>query len=581
MRTEVGGVDGAGVTGLRRALPLLGSLAVAVVVVGPALGPGQVLLRDMVVVPRQVLTPDALGAGDALPRAVPADAVLALLTAVVPGALVQKVVLLAAVALAVLGASRLVPPGPDGRRGPAAAVAGLVYGWSPYLAERLLMGHWTLLLGWAMLPWVFAAAGRLRRRERRAAARLLLVMAPAAVTPTGAVLAVVVALAGAGPRRAPVVLGAGALLSAPWVVAGLVHPAGAGTPAQGVAAFAARAEGAGGAVAALLGTGGIWNAAAVPPSRASAAVLLVTAVLVALSAVGVRRAAPGDPARRLLPAGLAGLVLAALGVLPGLRDLLGWAVTAVPGAGLLRDGQKWVALWGLALAAGVGAALAGPLRARPGRVVPVPVLLVIAALLPVLSVPDLAWGVAGRLQPVGYPAEWQRVRTLLADDPRPGEVLVLPAGAIRAFDWNGRRPVLDPAPRFLTRPTVVDGTLAVSGRTVDPPDTRTRTVISAAGDPVALGRLGVGWVLVERGTPGRPVPRALAELPVVHAGQWLELRVIEGASAPPGPAPGRLAVVVAGHVVPGVVVSCVTLWLLWGAFMVALRRHRQPNRDVP
>ena len=49
--------------------------------------------------------------------------------------------------LAVLGAARLVPPGPDGRRGVAAGVAGLVYGWSPYVAERLLMGHWTLLLG--------------------------------------------------------------------------------------------------------------------------------------------------------------------------------------------------------------------------------------------------------------------------------------------------------------------------------------------------------------------------------------------------------------------------------------------------
>ena len=35
---------------------------------------------------------------------------------------------------------------------------------------------------------------------------------------------------------------------------------------------------------------------------------------------------------------------------------------------------------------------------------------------------------------------------------------------------------------------------------------RARTVAAAADDPAELARLGVGWVLVERGTPGRPVP---------------------------------------------------------------------------
>ena len=128
------------------------ALGVALLVTGPALAPGFVLLRDMVFVPRQDLDLDAFGLGGSLPRAVPIDAVMGLLTAVVPGQVLQKIVLVGVVWLAVLGAARLVPPGPDGRRGGAAAVAGLVYGWSPYVAERLLMGHWTLLLGFAALP---------------------------------------------------------------------------------------------------------------------------------------------------------------------------------------------------------------------------------------------------------------------------------------------------------------------------------------------------------------------------------------------------------------------------------------------
>jgi hypothetical protein len=133
------------------------ALAVALLVTGPTLAPGFVLLRDLVAVPRQDLDLDALGLGSSLPRAVPADSVTALVTAVLPGDLAQKALLLLTVYAAVLGAARLVPPGPDGRRGLAGAVAGLVYGWSPFLAERLLIGHWTLLLAYAALPWIAAA----------------------------------------------------------------------------------------------------------------------------------------------------------------------------------------------------------------------------------------------------------------------------------------------------------------------------------------------------------------------------------------------------------------------------------------
>ncbi|HZB49699.1 MAG TPA: hypothetical protein VE547_11460, partial [Mycobacteriales bacterium] len=174
------------------------ALVVALLVTGPALAPGFVLLRDMVFVPRQDLDLDALGLGGGLPRAVPVDGVMALLTAVVPGDLVQKAVLLAAVYVAVLGAARLVPPGPDGRRGLAGIVAGLVYGWSPYVAERLLIGHWTLLLAYAALPWIARAALRLRAGEPRALPRLVLAVAPAALTPTGALLAAGVVLVLAG-----------------------------------------------------------------------------------------------------------------------------------------------------------------------------------------------------------------------------------------------------------------------------------------------------------------------------------------------------------------------------------------------
>jgi hypothetical protein len=557
---------------------------VALLVTGPALAPGFVLLRDMVFVPRQDLDLDALGLGGSLPRAVPVDAVMALLTAVVPGDLVQKAVLLAAVYAAVLGAARLVPPAPDGRRGAAALVAGLVYGWSPFVAERLLIGHWTLLLAYAALPWIALAALRVRAGEPRALPRLVLACAPATLTPTGAVLAAGVVLVLSGRRRLLLTGGAVLVLSLPWVVAGLLHPGGGASDPAGVAAFAARAESWGGSVLAVLGTGGIWNAGAVPGSRESVLLPIVTLCLVALAVTGwTCRGALRGPGLRLVLLGAFGLLLAVAGTVPGLRDVLEAVVRWVPGGGLVRDGQKWVAWWALplALGAGLGARrLASAARTR--ALLPGAAGLVTAAavLLPLIAVPDLVWGVGGRLQPVAYPADWQRVRDAVADGGSAGDVLVLPFGAYRAFDWNGDRPQLDPAARWLPVPTVTDDTLVIDGRPVEGEDRRAQTVAAAADDPARLAELGVGWVLVEHHTPGRSVPAAVGALPLVVDGEHLDLYRVPDALPGPRPSPGRVTAVVVVHACWLAVVTWAVLWMTTLPSSVTLRR-RTPRKRVP
>jgi hypothetical protein len=151
---------------------------------------------------------------------------------------------------------------------------------------------------------------------------------------------------------------------------------------------------------------------------------------------------------------------------------------------------------------------------------------------------------------VDYPADWERVRAVMADDPHPGAVLVLPAGAVRAFGWNADRPQLDPAPRYLPRPVVVDDTLVVGGpggAEVAGEDPRAAAVVAAADDPAALAGLGVGWVLVERGTPGAPPSPAVAALPEVVAGHWLVLLRVPGAVAPPSPSPAAVLAVLGAH----------------------------------
>jgi len=200
-------------------------------------------------------------------------------------------------------------------------------------------------------------------------------------------------------------------------------------------------------------------------------------------------------------------------------------------------------------------------------------------LLPVIAVPDLVWGVGGRLQPVGYPADWQRVRDVLAEDPRPGDVLLLPFGAYRAFDWNDDRPQLDPAMRWLPRPVIGDDTLVVGGTIVAGEDLRAREVAAAADDPQALADLGVGWVLVERGTPGR-VPHAVGSLPVIVEGTDLDLYRVPDAGPAPRPAPGRVTAVVAVHACWLGAVTGAVLWITTLRSSVTLRR-RSPRKRVP
>ncbi|MEH1169807.1 hypothetical protein V6V47_30950 [Micromonospora sp. CPCC 205539] len=554
--------------------------AVAAVVLAPLLLPGYVLRYDMVFVPRQALGWEVIAPASALPRAVPQDAVVALANQVVPGWLLQRLVLVAILYLAALGAARLVPTD----RLAVRVVAALGYAWTPYLAERLLVGQWGLLVAYAALPWLVRAVIGVRTGVPGALPRLLLAAAASAITPTGGVLALVaiaVLLPGryAGAARSvSTALGATVLLNTPWLVAGFASRGSGRSDPSGVLAFAARGENWAGPLVALAGTGGIWNGQTTPASRGVPLVPLVTVLVVAVAAYGVpllRRRWPAAVAGRLGPLAVASWLVAALGALPGGADLLGWLVATVPGAGLVRDGQKLLLPYALVLAVGgaLGAErLADRLTARfdpvTGRV-----LLVGAALLPVMLLPDLAFGGAGRLRPVGWPADWTAVSRLV--EQRPGEVISLPFQEYQRYAWNGGQVVIDPAPRYLGVPVLIDDTLRVGGLAVageDPRAARVRDLL-AAGAPVSVA--GSRWVLVQRAA-GPPLPPAtLAGLRVVHDGPELTLYQNPSWSAPPAPrrpGPVGLAHLLAGAVVLGIGFSAAA----GACYRVVASRHASP-----
>ena len=555
-------------TSVRRvpaAVAPLWSVLLAVVVLGPALRPGQLLLRDLVTSPRSYLTDAALGLGGAAPRAVPQDGVLALLSRVVNGAVPVQVALLVALVAGGSGAALLVRRALGRVAVGAELVAATVALWNPLVAERLLQGQWSLLLGVGALPWVVLGALELRGTERSdtdwltGAGVLIVAVVLGGITPTGALLGVVVALVifawpGSG-RRARDVVGLvllAALTVAPWVLAAVLTGTGTVADDAGVQAFAARAEPGLGTPGSLLGLGGIWNSEAVPGSRSSPFAVLSTLVLLGVVSVGApavwrsRHTVPTGPLLVLAAVGIMGPALAATGA--GL-DALSWVVRVVPGAGLLRDAQKWVALavplYGLSAGLGM-AALTARLTVAPA----------IAMLAVVGVLPDLAWGVGGALHTVRYPPDWATVAAVLADPSSgPGDVAVLPGGSFRRFTFSGPATVLDPAARWLDREVLSTGLLAVGDSKVAGEDaraSRVEAVLLAGGTARDLAAEGVGWVLLERGTPGPTGSSAtlLDQLQPVVQGVDLTLYAVPDPVAVVSAAPVARAAVLTVHALP-------------------------------
>ncbi len=553
----------------------------------------------MLFVPREPF-PAALP-GLAPPRAVPSDLVVAAMSRILPADILQKLVLLAIFVLACSGAAALLDREPLLAR----LAAGVFYTWNPYVAERLIIGHWALLLGYAALPWVLRAILAPDLDSRRGAARLALALLPAVIGGFAAIaitalLAVPVAVFTRNPRRAALTLAALAVGSLPWFIPSLLHQVYV-DPAS-VAAFAARADTPFGSIGSLLMLGGAWNAQTVPAAYGGPwSAVWLAAVIVAL-ATYLLLARPQHRWPGLGVAALAGLVLAALGVTTPGRDLLRTMIAAWPGFAVLRDAQQFIAPLALLESAGFGLAVAAalnpapfrralkperpalahlsatafdrpvpartaatasdrpvpartaatasdrpvpartaatgsdrpvpartagtasdrPVRADPPRTPPHrparadtagTLLGVLALLAPVLLLPGLAWGAAGRLRPAWYPATWLSAARTLDASPAPGSVLLLPWATYRTPTWNHGEQVLDPWTRLLSRPLIWNDGTQVGPVALAPDDPRARSLdaaIDGTGPLTAVLRAsGIRFVLDDADGPRSQVAARL------------------------------------------------------------------------
>lgn len=509
------------------------------------------LLRDMVIPNHPPLTDAALGLGPAAARAVPQDTALWALGYFVDASHWVRFGLVGACLIGGLAAAELARRlTRHGSGTSSTSSAGLVpmtpslasqliaptmLLWNPFVVERLLQGQWSLVIAVLLLPAVVLATQMGSTVWRTSA------IAAAGLTPTGALLAGITGIVAARNNRDRAWIAATIVaVSSPWLVASLLNPSAAGSSdVAGAAAFAARAEAHVGTLGSLLGLGGIWNKQAVPLTREVGFSAIMVLALLVLMGLGFRRVWHSQERwRGLIITGATAIVLVALAATtPGIL-MMGWALEHIPGAGLLRDAQKWIAL---AVPAYVILAASGAdylARRARGATANIGQWLAtgVSALIIIAAVPTLPADVAP-LRPIPSWEGWSAVSGVVAlDDDR---VAVLPAGSYRIIDG---RPVLDPATKILPAPVVSSGELIVSGQSVSGEGATTveRTLLGGAKRQEELGSAlqslrdqGVGWVLVEN-SPGNFGDSAdiVAALDPVYETPDLQLYHVSGVIEP-------------------------------------------------
>jgi len=479
------GLDWAGRHGLA-----LAAGAVSLVVLLPLMRPGFVLTYDLASVPRPRLSWDLLGLGRNLPRNVPFGLLIACISRVLPGDIVEKAMLIGIFGGAALGAGRLVPAGTWGR-----VAGGIAYAWNPFTYERIMLGQAALLLSYAALPWVAASAIRVRRGEAGAIPGLVIGLGAAAfASPYGGIFATsIAALVVASPPSARgevpakalgVVVASGAVLNLPWLMPALLHAGGLPSPSIGFDLFRSRSDSPLGLVGSLLSLGGLWRADLAPPGRDGVAWIPAFALLLVVAGVGfasLRAHRSRGAINGLVGAAVVGFVLAVGVAAPGLERVVRWLGENAPGGGLLRDGQKFVAPLALVMAVAFGAGV-GRLATAAREQGMARGFAWALMLLPVALAPTLAWGGAGRLFTSRYPSSWFQARQVMSADTAPGAILVLPWHEHLPFACNRNRVVKQPASAFFTRDVVESDALEVGDQVLPPEDPW-----SALADPIVRG----------------------------------------------------------------------------------------------
>jgi hypothetical protein len=458
-------------------------LVLTLVLFAPLATGGTVLLldqSDVPVGPHATLGAYAFGFPPGLTSRVPITGALLWLFRVLPFGPVKLLPVVAYVPIAAMGMYRLVD-----RRALPAVAATTLFVVNPFTYDRAFAGQVYILLGYALLP----LAAWLATREpswRSGAAFGLVISIQAALSIhfvfiTGLVAVVALLLGRASLRQRAAMFGAAGsvclVASAYWLIP-IASQGGAldRVTLRDVAVFQTEADPALGLLPNVIALRGFWRgSSALQPSLLVCVACAVA--LLAIAAFGARAAGSkgSDGARRriVLTIGVLGLLLAC-GAAGPFGDVFVWAFEHVPGFRVMREPQKFLALYALGLSWCFGLGVERLVRGTQAGSVRRPALAVVLCAVPLAAAYPLVWGFWGQVRPSTYPASWTAADQIMG--PGPDRILGLPGDAYVSFPWTQGRAVANPMTSFFSRDVVCGGSVELAGLEPQTSDATSRYV---------------------------------------------------------------------------------------------------------
>lgn len=446
-------------------LPLLWFSGLALLVAGPLLGSGYLLLLDWPSGPHfaEPVWFPLPSSGD-IGNLAPLNTVHTMVRAIHPY-LPDKLFLMLPIILGGWGLHRLA------RNQLGVGVWGAVFGGTlfvvnPFVLDRFLSGQLYILLAYALLPWAVAPLHDVSRAPLRRPALLvglwlgILGAIDIHVAALYALLAVVVFATGSGSpgKRAisgGIAFGVGLLLWGYWLLPALLAPPGGGIGEADLGVYASRPQGFR-VLPALAAMYGFWRDEFLGPVQRIPVLNLLVIPILGLVVLGTTRLMGRGPSRQfavgLAVTGGIALFLAAGTSFPLTAGPFRWLFEHIFAFRMFREPQKFLTLVVLAYGLFAAVGLDGLRASLPS----IPeALLGLASTLVVLAYGHtMLWGFWGQVELSKYPDDWDRAEAVMAEA-GPGRLLVFPWHLYAVWSFSDGRITANPAPSYFAREVLV------------------------------------------------------------------------------------------------------------------------------
>lgn len=467
-------------------------LLLGIAILGPLWLPSYILTLDMVFVPHPPI-PSELSAS------FPLYVALHYLSYLVPGDLLQKLLLFTILVTAGIGMDRLLRQLFEAKLSRWTIVAAsLFYMTSAFVYERLMMGQWAVVAGYALLPFVVTALLRFLKTPTWrhtwwlvGTTLLLAVMSIHALLPAAIVGALLVAMHWRRWRSYTGKLAAGfgafTVLSSYWLIPALLNANTIGAALRGSSDEAAFATN--GGLFSLLRLQGVWGEAhglfLLPQDIALLPGVWQTLIWATMAAGFI---ALWRQRRGLALLSLSLIVVSCLIALVGLGDMY-------------REPHKIMIVAALAMtilgAVGIDTVLQRFKRTKP---VLVSATGLFACAVPLLLSMSILWGFWGQLNARAYPPEWTALQNHLQALPNDKSAVFVPWHLYQRYSFSPRI-VANPAPSFFEGRRIIINTdpefAGVAPLRPDPLVTEVSRLLAERPNTIAaqLAQLGVGYVI--------------------------------------------------------------------------------------